>query len=117
MSSLARIIETNLALDSIATSDSGSTDPVSLDGADKYSVEITAIDGDIVAHLEASNSVATPDSDTVWTEIDSVDIAADASDMFEVSDASYRWVRITIENDDVSDVGADNRFLVIGDAV
>lgn len=117
MSSLARLVETTLSLAEVATTDA--TEKVSLDQADKYSVEVTATVGDSIAHLQGSNvqEPGTAADSLDWTELDSDSIAEDASTIFEVPDASYRWTRIMLENDDIVDVSADCLFLVIGDAV
>ncbi len=107
----ARLIEKNVPIEAVATSDSGSTDGISLTGADKYSVQVTATIGASIAHLEGSN-----DNEN-WTEVDSKSLAAAATHVFEQPNVAYRWARIRLENNDVVDVSSDNYFLVIGDAV
>lgn len=115
MSSLARIIETTLSV--LEVSDQDPTEAVSLNGADKYSVQVSARVGDSIAHLEGSNTSAASAVDADWTEIASASIAEGASHMFEQPNVAYRWARVSIENDDSGDVSADCLFLVIGDAV
>lgn len=114
MSSLARLVETTLTLTDVVTSEA--TDAVSLDQADKFSCEVTATTGDSIAHFQGSN-VQVPSTDADWTDMDEQSIAEDASFMFEQTFVSYRWARVLLENDDIVDVSADCRFLVIGDAV
>lgn len=115
MSSLARLVEETLTLTDVAVSEA--TEAVDLNGADKFSIEVTATTGDSIAHLEVSNTSAVSDDDADWTEIDSASIAEDASHIFEQPYSSYRWARIVLENDDMVDVSADCRVLVLGDAV
>ncbi len=103
-----RIIETTLAVLS-PDGETASTDPIDLNGAEKFSVQVVALDGDLVAHLEGSNDQIN------WTEIDNVSIASGASDMFEQPDVDYRWARMSIENNDVADLNANCLVLVIGD--
>ncbi len=107
----ARLIEKNYPIEAVATSNSGSTDAVSLSGADKFSIQVVATIGASIAHLEGSN-----DGET-WAEIDSQSLAEGASHIFEQPNVDYRWARITLENNDSVDVSADNFVLVIGDAV
>lgn len=109
MARFARLIETNLPLEEVAASES--TEAFSLTEADKFSVQVVATVGDSIAHLEGSN-----DGDN-WTEIDSESIAEGDSHVFEQPNVDYRWGRITLENDDIVDVSADNFVLVIGDAI
>lgn len=104
-----RIIEETIQVLEVPTSESASTDAISLNGAEKFSIQVLATVGDSIAHLEASNDGIN------WTEIDDVSIAEGASDMFEQPDCDYRWARITLENDDAVDVSADCFVLVIGD--
>lgn len=106
----ARIIEETIQILEVATSESASTDAISLNGAEKFSIQVVATVGDSIAHLEGSND------GTNWTEIDNFSIAEGESDMFEQADSDYRWARITLENDDAVDVSADCLVLVIGDA-
>ncbi len=115
MSSLARIIEENLPLEDVSTT--SYTDAVDLNGADKFSVQIIVVDGDAVAHLEGCNSSYPPNDDTVWTEIDSQSVGADDNYIFEQPNVAYRWARIGLEKDDVTNPSSDNLFLVIGDAI
>ncbi len=111
MSSLARLIETEILITDVPTSESLSTEAISLNWADKFSIQVTATAGDSIAHLEVSNNGED------WTDIDSFSIAEDESDMFEVASPDYRWARITLENDDVDVVSASCLVLVIGDAM
>lgn len=103
-----RIIEETLSVLS-PVGETVSTDPIDLNGAEKFSIQVVALDGDLVAHFEGSND------QTNWTEIDNVSIASGASDMFEQDNADYRWARVSIENDDIADLNADCLVLVIGD--
>ena len=105
----ARLIEKTVSLVDVATTES--TAAVDLNGADKYSVQVVAVALDSIAHLEGSNN------GTNWTEIDDQSIAEGDSYLFEQPNVDYRYARVTIENDDISDVSADCLFLVIGDAV
>jgi len=109
MSSLARIVETDLPLADVSAEEA--TDAVDLNGADKFSVQVVATVGDSIAHLEGSNN------EDDWTEIDSESIAEGASHVFEQPNVAYRWARILLENDDMVDVSASNLFLVIGDPI
>ncbi len=114
MSSLARLVETTLTFTDVAVSEASSA--IDLNGSDKFSIEVTATTGDSIAHLEVSNTSAASADDADWTEIDDESIAEDASAIFERPNSSYRWARIVLENDDMVDVSADCRVLVIGDA-
>ncbi len=114
-SRFARLIETNLPLAEVAAT--SSTEAVSLNGADKFSVQVVATVGDSIAHLEGSNSIYPPTDDTEWTEIDDATIAEGATHIFEQPNVAYRWARITSENNDTGDVSSDNFFLVLGDAI
>lgn len=106
----ARIIEETISILAVPTSDVSSTDPIDLNGAEKFSIQVLATIGDSIAHLEVSNDKVN------WTEVDNFSIAEGASDIFEQADSDCRWARITLENDDVVDVSADCFVLVIGDA-
>jgi hypothetical protein len=109
VSSLARLIEKTIEIAEVATT--SSTDAISLDQAEKFSIQVEATVGDSIAHLEGSN-----DGEN-WDEIDSFSIAEGESDMFEGPNVSYRWARITLENDDIVDVSASCLVLVIGDSI
>jgi hypothetical protein len=112
----ARLIEKTISVEEVPTSESASTEKISLNGANKFSIQVVATIGDSIAHLEGSN-VEQPSSDVDWTEIDNESIAEGANHIFEQPNVSYRWARITIENDDAVDVSADCVVLVIGDAL
>ncbi len=109
MSSLARLIEAPGLLQLVDTTQS--TDPISLEGADKFSIQVTAIVGNSIAHLEGSNDGVT------WTEVDNFTINEGQSDIFEQPNCSYLEARITLENNDIADVAAELLILVIGDAL
>jgi len=109
MSSLARIIETTLSVAEVNTTES--TDAVYLNWADKFSVQVVATVGACIANLEASNN------GTDWVEISDESIAESASFIFEVPNVSYLYSRVTIAKDDVVDVSADCKYLVIGDSI
>ncbi len=111
MSSLARLIETTIEIAEVAPAASSSTEAISLDQADKFSIQVVATIGDSIAHFEGSD-----DGDN-WTEIDNDSVAEGDSVMFEQPNVSYRWARITLENDDAVDVSADCLVLVIGDSI
>lgn len=104
----ARIIEKD-ALSTVATSES--IPSVDLNKASKFSIQVVAVVGDCIAHLEGSNDNVT------FTELDSGSVAEGASVMFEQPNCAYRYARITIENDDVVDVSADSVILVMGDSI
>ncbi len=115
MSSLARLVETTLTLTDVAASEA--TEAIDLNGADKFSIEVTATTGDSIAHLEVSNTSAASSDDADWTEIDDESIAEGESAMFEQPNSPFRWARVVIENDDAVEVSADCLVLVTGDAV
>lgn len=114
MSSLARIIEKTQSFLEVAASEAGA--PISLAGAEKYSIQVEATVGDSIFHLEVSNSIGMPVSDDEWTEKDDATVAEGASAMFEVPQSTTRWARIVVENNDAVDVSAQCLILVIGDA-
>lgn len=105
----ARLIEQTVSLVEVATTEP--TPAIDLNGADKYSVQVTAVALASIAHFEASNNGVN------WTEVDDTSLAEGESVIFEQENVDYRYARVTIENDDISDVSADCLFLVIGDAV
>ncbi len=111
----ARIVETTITFTDVVTEDSSAV--IDLNKADRFSIEVTADTGDSIATLEASNSIYPPDDNTVWTDMDAVSVAEGASDFFEVPDVSYRWVRVTLTNDDIVDVSATCLVLVIGSPI
>jgi Tol biopolymer transport system component len=114
-SQYARLVEETILVETVSAT--SYTDAIDLNGADKFSVEVTATVGDSIASLEGSNSIEPPDDDTVWTEIDSFSIAEGESDMFNQPNVAYRWARVAIENDDIVDVDASCEVLVIGPAI
>lgn len=111
MNRFSRLIETNLQILEVPTSESASTDAISLNGANKFSIQVVATVGDSVANLEGSNDGVN------WTEIQDESIAEGYSYIFEQPNVAYRWARVTLANDDAVEVSADNYVLVIGDAL
>lgn len=112
MSSLARLIETTLAIEEVAPSGSGNSSTIDLNWADKFSVQVVATVGDSIAQLKGSNDGVT------WRQIGSdAPIAEGESCMFEQPNVAYRYAHITLVNDDAVDVSADCLVLVIGDSI
>jgi len=108
--SLARIIEVTIPLAAIPALGSSSTSSIDLNGADKFSVEIVSVLGLVEAFLEGSNNGVN------WTVVDTIEVPDGVSRILMQSNSSYRYARVRLTNDDITDADANCLFLVIGDA-
>ena len=108
MALLSRIIEQTIELEEIPVSEEMATDAISLEGADKWSVQVSAVGSGCIATVQGSNDGVN------WTQVGSLNPGDGEAEMFEGANVSYKYGRVSVENDGVDVITITNKFLVIG---